>query len=163
MIKFSRDPGYRCQILEAVESVNQRQKSSLVDKLLAHFKTLEGRTIALWGLAFKPRTDDTREAPAIEMARSIVELGGEVVAYDPEAHDSARLVLDGSIRYANSSYGALTGADALAVATEWSEFLEPDFGRMRSLMRSPITFDGRNIYSPHQMQTEGFTYFSIGR
>lgn len=145
IIKFSRDAGYRCEILEAVEAVNERQKSKLVDKMLAHFGTLKGKRVALWGLAFKPSTDDTREAPAIEIAKGIVQSGGQVVAYDPEATTSARLVLDGTVQYATSSYEALQGADALAIATEWAEFREPDFGRMRSMMRAPVIFDGRNV------------------
>jgi UDPglucose 6-dehydrogenase len=163
VIKFARDAGYRCELLESVETVNKRQKSRLVEKMQGHFGTLEGKKVALWGLAFKPKTDDTREAPAIEMAKEIVRSGGKVVAYDPEASDSARAILDGTIEYAKSSYDALEGADALAIATEWSEFLEPDFSRMRSMMRTPIIFDGRNIYTPQQMRTEGFEYFSIGR
>lgn len=163
VIRFARDSGYRCEILEAVEAVNARQKSRLVEKMLTHFGTLEGKTVALWGLAFKPNTDDIREAPALEIAKGIVQSGGQVVAYDPEAIASARIVLDGAIRYAPSSYAALKGADALAIATEWHEFREPDFGRMRALMRTPVVFDGRNIYAPDQMHAEGFQYFSIGR
>jgi UDPglucose 6-dehydrogenase len=129
----------------------------------AHFTTLKGRTIALWGLAFKPRTDDMREAPAIVMIERLLGAGATVRAYDPEAGETARRLFDGRIGLAEKSYDALDGADALAIVTEWNEFREPDFEKMRRLMRSPVVFDGRNIYSPGHMRTLGFTYFSIGR
>ena len=163
LAKFSRDEGYRCQILEAVEAVNRAQKSRLVDKLQAHFKSLKGKTIALWGLAFKPRTDDMREAPSIEVVKGVLAHGGRVVAYDPQAERTARKVLDKRVGYASSAYEALKGADGLAIVTEWNEFREPDFGRMRSLMRSPVIFDGRNLFTKDQMRAEGFTYYSMGR
>ena len=163
LAKFSRDEGYRCQILEAVEAVNRAQKSRLVDKLQAHFESLKGKTIALWGLAFKPRTDDMREAPSIEVVKGVLAHGGRVVAYDPQAERTARKVLDKRVGYASSAYEALKGADGLAIVTEWNEFREPDFGRMRSLMRSPVIFDGRNLFTKDQMRAEGFTYYSIGR
>ena len=163
LAKFSRDEGYRCQILEAVEAVNRAQKSRLVDKLQAHFKSLKGKTIALWGLAFKPRTDDMREAPSIEVVKGVLAHGGRVVAYDPQAERTARKVLDKRVGYASSAYEALKGADGLAIVTEWNEFREPDFGRMRSLMRFPVIFDGRNLFTKDQMRAEGFTYYSIGR
>ena len=163
LAKLSRDEGYRCQILEAVEAVNRAQKSRLVDKLQAHFKSLKGKTIALWGLAFKPRTDDMREAPSIEVVKGVLAHGGRVVAYDPQAERTARKVLDKRVGYASSAYEALKGADGLAIVTEWNEFREPDFGRMRSLMRSPVIFDGRNLFTKDQMRAEGFTYYSIGR
>jgi UDPglucose 6-dehydrogenase len=163
LAKFSRDEGYRCQILEAVEAVNRAQKSRLVDKIQAHFKSLKGKTIALWGLAFKPRTDDMREAPSIEVVKGVLAHGGRVVAYDPQAERTARRVLDKRVGYALSAYEALKGADGLAIVTEWNEFREPDFGRMRSVMRSPVIFDGRNLFTTEQMRAEGFTYYSIGR
>ena len=163
LAKFSRDKGYRCQILEAVEAVNRAQKSRLVDKIQAHFKSLKGKTIALWGLAFKPRTDDMREAPSIAIVKGVLAHGGRVVAYDPRAERTARMVLDKRVGYASSSYEALKGADGLAIVTEWNEFREPDFVRMRSLMRSPVIFDGRNLFTKEQMRAEGFTYYSIGR
>ena len=163
LAKFSRDEGYRCQILEAVEAVNRAQKSRLVDKIQAHFKSLKGKTIALWGLAFKPRTDDMREAPSIEVVKGVLAHGGRVVAYDPQAERTARKVLDKRVGYASSAYEALKGADGLAIVTEWNEFREPDFGRMRSVMRSPVIFDGRNLFTTEQMRAEGFTYYSIGR
>ena len=163
MLKSAADEGYDFKILHAVEAVNVRQKSVLVDKMLAHFGNLKGRTIALWGLAFKPRTDDMREAPAITIIEALLAMGATVRAYDPEATQTARQVLGDRITYCNHSYEALTGADALAVVTEWNEFREPDFDKMRQLLKSPVVFDGRNIYAPEQMRGLGFQYFSIGR
>jgi UDPglucose 6-dehydrogenase len=135
----------------------------MVAKMLAHFGSLKGKTIAVWGLAFKPRTDDMREAPAIVIIDGLLAEGAIVRAYDPEATESARRVFDTRITLCEKSYDALTGADALAVVTEWNTFREPDFAGMRERMRSPVVFDGRNIYSPEQMRSLGFTYFSIGR
>ena len=163
LIKFSRDQGYRCRILEAVEAVNKSQKSRLVEKMAEHFKSLKGKTIALWGLAFKPRTDDMREAPSVVIAREVLAQGGRVVAYDPKAEKTARQVMDKRVTYATGAYEAIKGADGLAIVTEWNEFREPDFARMRSLMRSPTIFDGRNLFTKEQMRAEGFTYISIGR
>ena len=160
---FARAKGYPCRILEAVEGVNEAQKSRLVEKMTAHFTSLEGKTIALWGLAFKPRTDDMREAPSIAIANGVLAAGGRVLAYDPRAMESARTVMDARVAYAANAYEALRGADALAIATEWNEFREPDFDRMRALMRAPVIFDGRNLFALDQMRAEGFTYVSIGR
>ncbi|MGE0703932.1 MAG: UDP-glucose/GDP-mannose dehydrogenase family protein [Vicinamibacterales bacterium] len=163
LVKSSSDEGYDFRILKAVEEVNVRQKLRLVEKMQQHFPDLGGKTIALWGLAFKPRTDDMREAPAISIIERLLELGASVNAYDPEATETARRIFGDRIKLAERSYEALSGADALAVVTEWNEFREPDYGRMRQLMRAPVVFDGRNIYSPEHMQALGFTYFSIGR
>ena len=163
LIKSSHDNGYYCQILKAVDGVNQRQKKRLVEKMQQHFGSLKGKTIALWGLAFKPQTDDMREAPAIQIVEGILEQGGKVQAYDPQAERTARSIFGYRVSYAEHGYEALKGADALAVVTEWSEFREPDFAKMRSLMRAPVIFDGRNIFTKKQMQAEGFTYYSMGR
>lgn len=163
LIRSSRDVGYTCRILEAVEAVNMDQKQRLVERMQQHFTSLKGKTIALWGLAFKPRTDDMREAPSITISRGILSQGGRVKAYDPEAEKTAKAVLGNKVTYVQHAYEALKGADALAIVTEWSEFREPDFGRMRSLMRSPVIFDGRNLFTRDQMRAEGFTYYSIGR
>ena len=129
----------------------------------AHFREMKGKTIALWGLAFKPRTDDMREAPAIPIIEKLLARGATVRAYDPAAAPVARRLFDGRIALCERSYDALAGADALAIVTEWNEFREPDFEKMRSLLKSPVVFDGRNIYSPGHMRELGFTYFSIGR
>ena len=163
ILHFSGLKGYEFRILEAVESVNQRQKSRLVDKMLGHFGTLAGRTVALWGLAFKPRTDDMREAPAIAIVERLLAAGAKVQAFDPEAMRVARGLFGSRITLCDGSYDALKGAHALAIVTEWNEFREPDFGRMRKLLREPVIFDGRNIYSPAVMKEQGFVYYSIGR
>jgi UDPglucose 6-dehydrogenase len=163
ILKFAKDKGYDFKILDAVENVNQAQKHVLVEKMQKHFGSLKGKTIALWGLAFKPRTDDMREAPAITITQSLLKAGAKVQAFDPEATETAKKVLGNKITYVKKSYDALTGADALALVTEWNEFREPDYARMKKLMRQPVVFDGRNIYSPAQMKAQGFTYYSIGR
>jgi UDPglucose 6-dehydrogenase len=143
--------------------VYDRQKLRLVDKIEQHFGDLSGRTIAVWGLAFKPRTDDMREAPAIPIIERLLERGAKIRAYDPAAAPVARRLFNGRIALCEKSYEALAGADALAVITEWNEFREPDFAKMRAVMKAPVVFDGRNIYSPEHMRALGFTYFSIGR
>ena len=160
---LARGNGYECRILDAVEAVNEAQKSRLVARMKEYFTSLRGKTIALWGLAFKPRTDDMREAPSIAIANGVLEAGGHVVAYDPQAIETARKVMDRRVAYAANAYDALRGADALAIVTEWNAFREPDFARMRELLRSPVIFDGRNLFAVEQMRSEGFTYFSMGR
>jgi len=163
LLKSAADRGYDFEILRAVEAVNERQKERLVCKMDQHFTTLNGKTIALWGLAFKPRTDDMREAPAITIINELLDRGASVRAFDPEASPTARRIFDSKITLCDRSYDALNGADALAIVTEWNEFREPDFGKMRQLLKQPVVFDGRNIYSPEHMRALGFTYFSIGR
>jgi UDPglucose 6-dehydrogenase len=163
MIRFASDKNYAFKILEAVEAVNTTQKTRLFAKIKKHFGGVKGKTVAVWGLAFKPRTDDMREAPAIPLIEALVAAGATVQAYDPEAAKVARGIFGGKITYANSNYDALKGADCLAIVTEWSEFRRPDFERMRTLMRSPVVFDGRNLFTPEQMKQSGFVYYSIGR
>ncbi|MQA29797.1 MAG: nucleotide sugar dehydrogenase [Luteitalea sp.] len=163
LLRSSGDKGYDFRILTAVEEANDRQKLRLVDKMIQHFGDVRGRAIAVWGLAFKPRTDDMREAPAISIIERLLELGATVRAYDPEATETARQIFGNRVRLAEKSYDTLAGADALAIVTEWNEFREPDFRKMLQLLKSPVVFDGRNIYSPEQMRALGFTYFSIGR
>jgi UDPglucose 6-dehydrogenase len=163
LLKSANDQGYDFQILRAVEAVNHKQKSRLFEKIASHFPGLQGRTIAVWGLAFKPRTDDMREAPAITVIEALLEAGATVRAYDPEAAPTARRIFGDRIALCDKSYDALSGADALAIITEWNEFREPDFEKMRHLLKAPVVFDGRNIYAPEQMRALGFTYFSIGR
>jgi UDPglucose 6-dehydrogenase len=163
MLKFSAAKSYDFAILEAVEAVNERQKLRLLKKLEKHFDTLKGKRIAVWGLAFKPRTDDMREAPAVPLVKGLLAAGASVTAYDPEAMKVAKTIFGNKITFAENSYAALTGADALVIVTEWNEFREPDYTRMRKLLRNPVIFDGRNIYNPEQMRAQGFTYYSIGR
>jgi len=163
MIHFAAEKSYDFKILHAVQAVNQLQKTRLVAKMQAHFGSLKGKTIAIWGLAFKPRTDDMREEPSIALITALLESGAKVQAFDPEAMKVARSLLGSKVTYASKSYDALKGADALAIITEWNEFRRPDFPRMRTLMRSPVIFDGRNLFTPDQMKSHGFTYYSIGR
>jgi UDPglucose 6-dehydrogenase len=163
MVQFAAEKSYDFKILEAVEAVNERQKLRLFDKLQRHFGTLKGKRIAVWGLAFKPRTDDMREAPSVPLIRALLGAGAAVQAYDPEAMKVARGIFGSKITYSDNSYAALSGADALAIVTEWNEFREPDFARMRKQLRNPIIFDGRNLYNPEQLRAQGFIYSSIGR
>jgi len=163
MLRFAAAQDYDFQILRAVETVNERQKLRLLDKIERHMGSLKGKRIAVWGLAFKPRTDDMREAPAVPLIHGLLAAGASVQAYDPEAMKVAKSIFGSKVTYADNSYAALTGADAMALVTEWNEFREPDYVRMRKLMRSPVIFDGRNIYKPETCRAQGFTYFSIGR
>jgi len=163
MRRFAADKEYDFRILDAVEAVNKQQKTKLLAMMRAHFGSLKGKTVGLWGLAFKPRTDDMREAPSIPLIEALLSAGASVQAFDPEAMRVAKGIFGSKITYAASGYDAVKGADALAIVTEWSEFRRPDFGRMRSLMRSPIVFDGRNLFAPAHMKENGFTYYSIGR
>lgn len=163
LLRFAKTEGYDCEILRAVESVNQRQKTLLVRKIQKYFGSVKGKTFGVWGLSFKPRTDDMREAPSIAIIEALVADGANVQAYDPQAEGSARRVFGDRIALVSRSYDALKGADALVIVTEWNEFREPDFGRMRTLMREPVVFDGRNLFGVDQVRAQGFTYFSIGR
>jgi UDPglucose 6-dehydrogenase len=163
LIRFSSDREYDFRILKAVEAVNDGQKTRLLARMEKHFGSLKGKRVAVWGLAFKPRTDDMREAPAIPLIKGLLAKGARVLAYDPEAMEGAKAIFGSKVEFAKSGYEALKGADALVVATEWNEFREPDFGRMKKLMREPVIFDGRNVYTPGAIRAQGFTYFSIGR
>ena len=161
---IGRAAGAPLEIVEATTRVNERQKTLLFDKIHAHFKgDLRGRRIAIWGLAFKPRTDDVREAPALEIVRRLLDAGASVRAHDPQAMAQARRVLGDRIEYAESAYAAVDGADALCVVTEWPEFRRPDFGRIRAAMRAPVLFDGRNLWEPDAMRALGFVVYGIGR
>jgi UDPglucose 6-dehydrogenase len=163
MLHFASNHNYDFQILHAVENVNQQQKLRLIQKMRDHFGSLKGKRIAVWGLAFKPKTDDMREAPAVPLIKGLLAEGVTVTAYDPEAMKVAKSIFGSKVSFADNSYAALTGADALAIVTEWNEFREPDFGRMRKVMKKPVIFDGRNIYNPETIRAQGFTYLSMGR
>ena len=163
LLRSAKASGYRCEILEAVESVNQAQKRRLVPVIAAHLGSLKGKRIGVWGLAFKPRTDDMREAPAVPIIEGLLAGGATVQAYDPQAMANAKKLFGSRVTLAESSYDATKGADALVIVTEWNEFREPDFVRIRRLMRSAAIFDGRNLFNPEQMRALGFTYTSIGR
>jgi UDPglucose 6-dehydrogenase len=163
LVHSAAQKNYEFRILRAVEAVNALQKTRLIGKMRAHFGSLKGKTVAVWGLSFKPRTDDMREAPSVPLIEGLLNGGARVQAYDPEAMPVAKTILGSRISFASGNYDALKGADCLAVVTEWNEFRRPDFARMRSLMASPVVFDGRNIYESAQMRQNGFTYYSIGR
>jgi UDPglucose 6-dehydrogenase len=151
-------------LLQAVERVNEGQKGVLVEKVKRHFgDNLSGHIFAIWGLAFKPRTDDMRDAPAITVIAALLDAGAQVQAFDPEAMQEARKLFGERIRYAQRNYDALNGASALLILTEWNEFRRPDFQRIKSLLKQPVIFDGRNIYDPADLRKLGFDYISIGR
>jgi UDPglucose 6-dehydrogenase len=163
LIHFASKKDYQFQILRAVEAVNADQKTRLVTKMRAHLGALKGKVVAVWGLAFKPRTDDMREAPSVTIIEALLAAGAKIQAYDPEASSVAKGIFGNRVTFAAGNYDALKGADCLAIVTEWSEFRRPDFERMRKVMRAPIIFDGRNLFTPEQMREHGFTYYSIGR
>jgi UDPglucose 6-dehydrogenase len=163
MMKFAAEKKYNFRILSAVETVNASQKTTLYNKMRKHFGNLKGKTIGVWGLAFKPKTDDMREAPSVPLIQALLEAGATVRAHDPEATKVAKGIFGDRVTYTSSNYAAIKGADALAIVTEWNEFRRPDFERMKTLMKSPVVFDGRNLFTPEQMKQNGFTYYSIGR
>jgi len=164
LVKTARDQGTCLRILEAVESVNDDQKHRVFHKLHAALRgDLAGRRIAIWGLAFKPNTDDMREAPALTLINELLAAGAEVVAHDPVALDEAKRRLGDRVQLAASSYDALAGADALAVMTDWNEYRHPDFARIKASLKQPLVVDGRNLYALHRMSELGFDYHSIGR
>jgi len=151
-------------VLEAVESANNRQKQKLFEKLSETLNgDLSGSTIAVWGLSFKPNTDDMRESPSLDLIESVLAAGAKVVAHDPAAMEEARRRLDDRISYAPTNYDALNGADALVIVTDWNEYRHPDFVRIKDTLRKPIVIDGRNLYSPEKLAKLGFTYRSFGR
>jgi len=151
-------------IVTAAEEANQRQKRHLAAQVKAHFgPRLDGKVFALWGLAFKPNTDDMREAPSLEIIEELVSAGAKVQAFDPVAADCARKIIGDKITYCTSAYAAVEGADALLLVTEWNEFRHPDFERVLRSLRQPVLFDGRNIYDPKRMMELGFKYVGIGR
>ncbi|MDE2796130.1 MAG: UDP-glucose/GDP-mannose dehydrogenase family protein [Gemmatimonadota bacterium] len=156
--------GLDSSILEAVEQVNERQKRRLVEVAVERFgEDLRGRTFAVWGLAFKPNTDDMREAPSLVTIPALLERGARVVAHDPAAMGETRRILGDAIEYREHNYDTLEGADALFIHTEWHPYRHPDFARMRTLLRNAVILDGRNLYSPRTMRAHGFEYYSVGR
>jgi UDPglucose 6-dehydrogenase len=164
LIMSSDEVNYDFEILKAVEKVNAHQKIHLVEKIKSYYKgDLKGKHIALWGLAFKPNTDDIREAPALSMINALTELGATVTAYDPEAMPNVKAQIGDKIKYAGSQYEALSGADFLIIATEWSEFRTPDFERIEKEIKNKIIFDGRNLFEVSKMKELGYHYESIGR
>ncbi|MEQ9468882.1 MAG: UDP-glucose/GDP-mannose dehydrogenase family protein [Ekhidna sp.] len=164
LARSSTEVGYDFNILNAVMGVNQTQKQKLIDPLKSFFSgDLKGKTIAVWGLAFKPYTDDIREAPALENIRELLALGAKVKAYDPEAMENVRGIFGDDIHFADDQYDALKDADALMIMTEWPIFRTPEFEKIESSLKNKVIFDGRNLYDLSQMEELGFTYHSIGR
>ena len=164
LIKTGDELGYSMEVLKAVESVNDRQKEVLFSKIQKHYNNdLKGKRFGMWGLAFKPSTDDMREAPSLVLVEQLLEAGAIVRAYDPEAMKECRRKIGCRIEYARNMYDALSGADALIIVTEWPEFKVPKFTFIEKALREKVIFDGRNIYSPEQMQEFGYTYYGIGR
>lgn len=164
LIKTSIENGSEMKILSIVDKVNKAQKLVLVDKLLKHYGgNLKGKTFSIWGLAFKPNTDDMREAPSIPIIKRLLELGAKVKAYDPAAMEQAKFYLKDSIEYATDEYQALKDSDGLLILTEWNEFRNPDFNQIKEDLNQAVIFDGRNIFTPEKMKELGFAYYSIGR
>lgn len=160
----ARQVGYQFRILDAVEEVNDKQKLHLVEKIKAYYKNdLKGKKFALWGLAFKPNTDDIREAPALYIIDALTAAGASLCVYDPEAMKNVEKLLGDKVEYAETQYDALPGADALIIATEWNEFRTPDFDKIRELVKEQVIFDGRNVFDVEQIRKRGFHYESIGR
>jgi UDPglucose 6-dehydrogenase len=175
LVQIAKEQGIDAKVLKSVEAVNERQKTVLSEFIINHFHTkgpkkggrsgkpLAGRTIAVWGLSFKPRTDDMREAPSLVIINHLVRAGAKIKAHDPVAMNEAYKIFKNKIELLDDSYETLRGADALALVTEWNEFRTPDFQRMKKLMKTPVIFDGRNIYSQEELRKIGFTYYGIGR
>ncbi len=164
LIRTAEENNHSLEILKAVEQVNNRQKSVLYSKIHSHFKgNLKGKNFAIWGLSFKPNTDDMREAPVLDVIGKLLNAGARIKAYDPAAMKEAKRLLGNKIDYAKNQYDALIDSDALVVITEWPEFRVPNFKVMEKLLKNKLIFDGRNIYDPLEMKEFGFTYYSIGR
>jgi UDPglucose 6-dehydrogenase len=164
LVKMSEELGIEPRVMRAVDEVNEAQKHVAIEKIQAHFGgNVRGKTIAVWGLAFKPRTDDIREAPALVLVDWLLSQGATVRVHDPEAMDNVRLQYGDSLTYCAKPMDALDKADALAIMTEWGDYQRPEFKEMAAHMRGPVIFDGRNLYEPSRMQQLGFTYHSIGR
>jgi UDPglucose 6-dehydrogenase len=163
LVRKGEELGVTMHVARAVDESNERQKAVLLPRIEKHLGGLAGKVVAVWGLAFKPRTDDMREAPALALIEGLLAKGANVRVYDPKAMDAARRLLGERVTYCARSYDALAGADALALVTEWNEFREPDFERMKALMRRPAVFDGRNVFNPRHLEELGFHYEGIGR
>jgi UDPglucose 6-dehydrogenase len=163
-MKVGEDVGYEMSVIKAVEEVNNRQKTILFRKFNQWFNgDVKGRTVAVWGLSFKPETDDMRDAPSLTLIESLLNAGVSVRAYDPAAMQEARKYLNDTIYYATDLYDAATEADALIVPTEWKEFRMPDWNKLKSIMRHHLVIDGRNIYNREELDSYGFAYSGIGQ
>jgi UDPglucose 6-dehydrogenase len=164
LAKSASDVKYDFRILNAVMDVNEDQKTRLIERIKTHFKgNLKGKTIAFWGLSFKPHTDDIREAPSLYNIEALLSEGVTIRAHDPEAIENVKRIVGDKIGYFDTPYDAAEGADAIFIATEWPEFRTPDFEKLSGLLKSKVIFDGRNLYDLSNMKELGYTYFSIGR
>lgn len=164
LIKTSGDKGSKLTILELVDKINKEQRNRFFEKISDHFnKDIQGKHFAVWGLSFKPNTDDMREAPSVSIIKKLLEQGATVSAFDPVAMENAKFYLNDTISYAENQYDALNNADALLIFTEWNEFRNPDFDKIKSQLKKPLIFDGRNVYDLEDMKEKDFTYYSIGR
>ena len=163
LMHSAKEVKYEFQILNAVTDVNEKQKSHLITKIKRYVGDLTGKHFALWGLAFKPNTDDIREAPALEIIQALLDSGATVAAFDPEAMNNVKALFANKVSFCDTPYDCLQNADALIIATEWNEFRTPDFDKMLSLMKEPVIFDGRNVFDVSVMEKKGFHYESIGR
>jgi UDPglucose 6-dehydrogenase len=163
LMHSAKEVKYEFQILNAVTDVNEKQKSHLITKIKRYIGDLTGKHFALWGLAFKPNTDDIREAPALEIIQALLGSGATVAAFDPEAMNNVKALFANKVSFCDTPYDCLQNADALIIATEWNEFRTPDFDKMLSLMKEPVIFDGRNVFDVSVMEKKGFHYESIGR
>jgi UDPglucose 6-dehydrogenase len=164
LIKIGEEASVETPVVSAVNAVNEEQKKVIPHKVTARFgENLKGKKFALWGLSFKPKTDDMREAPAIVVIENLLKSGAEISAFDPVAMENAEKIFEKKITYTKDQYAALKNADALILVTEWQEFREPDYAKMKSLMKGHVIFDGRNIYNPEKMRSLGFEYYGIGR
>jgi UDPglucose 6-dehydrogenase len=163
LIETGKENDYSMRILQAVHEVNEEQPRRFVEKIASHFGDLKGKRFAVWGLAFKPRTNDMRDAPSIPIIESILEKGASVAAYDPEAMDEAKRIFGNRIKLSSSNYGCLEGVDALLLVTEWQAFRNPNFERMKGMMSQHVVFDGRNVYDAEHLRELGFTYYGVGK
>lgn len=164
LIRTSREKGAEMKLLTMVDQVNREQKMVIVKKIMKHFNNdIQGKSFAVWGLAFKPNTDDMREAPSVVIINELLKLGANVTAYDPEAMENAKFYLQDKIEYAKNQYDAVKNADALIVLTEWNEFNNPDLDQVKELLNKPVIFDGRNVFNRRKTKQMGFTHYSIGK
>jgi len=164
LARSANEANYDFKILNAVMEVNDFQRLKLIDKIKEHFNgQLKGKTIAVWGLAFKPHTDDIREAPSLYNIEKLLDEGAAIKVHDPEAMDNVQKMMGEKIKYYPTPYEAAEGADAILIATEWPEFRSPDFEKLSSILKNKVIFDGRNLYDVNSMKQLGFTYISIGR
>lgn len=164
LIKTAEDNGCGCKLIKAADEINKKQRELFVEKILAKFgENLEGKLFGVWGLAFKPKTNDMREAPSITIINALLARGAKIQAFDPKAYDLAKPIFGDNIKYCASSYDALTDADALLLLTEWNEFRNPDFDKVKSLLKTPVIFDGRNQYDSTSLEGRGIEYHPVGK